>query len=280
MGDTADIYNYIDYREFLKGYFSREKGKNRHFSFRYFARIAGFTSPGFLKMVMDGQRNLSPASINKLSKGVKLNPKESAFFEALVLFTQSDNPKDRDLYFERLSSLKPHAKIHGIEKDQYEYFTQKHYVILREMVALPHFNEDPVWISQHMETQIKPKDVEHALSVLLRLGLIKRNETGRLVQADASLATPPEVHSVEVYNFHREMLDTAKEVMLKVPSEARDVSSLTIPIPLSSIGEIKAKIQNFRDDMMSYVNKGSPNYHEVYQLNIQLFPVTTTKKGK
>lgn len=280
MGDNTDIYNYIDYREFLKNYFSKEKETNHHFSFRYFARISGFTSPGFLKMVMDGERNLSPASINKLSKGVKLNPKEAAYFEALVLFTQSDNPKDRGLYFERLSSLKPHAKIQGIEKDQYEYFTQKHYVILREMVALPHFKEDPVWIAQHIETLIKPKDVEHALSVLMRLGLIKRNETGRLIQADASLSTPPEVNSVEVYNFHREMLDEAKEVMLKVPPEVRDVSSLTIPIPLESIKGIKEKIQNFRDQIMSDINKGSTNYHEVYQLNIQLFPVTTTKKEK
>lgn len=275
-----DLYSYADYREYLKDYFAHQKGAVTHFSFRFFARIAGFSSPGFLKMVMDGQRNLSPSSINKLTKGLKLNQRESAFFEALVLFNQAETRKDKDLYFDRLASLKPHIKFHGLEKDQYEYFTQKHYVILREMVALPDFKEDPVWIAQKLKNTIKPKDVENSLALLLRLGLLKRDESGKLVQAEATLSTPPEVDSMEVASFHRVMLDEAKESLLDVPAEKRHFSSLTIPIPKKSIPEIKSRIENFREEIMSLINQGSADYFEVYQMNIQLFPVTRTKSSK
>ncbi len=275
-----DLYSYTDYRRYLKDYFTSQKEAVLHFSFRFFARIAGFSSPGFLKMVMEGQRNLSLSSINKVTKGLKLSQKESAYFEALVLFNQAETRKDKDLYFERLASLKPHVKFHGLEKDQYEYFTQKHYVILREMVALPDFKEDTVWIAQKLKMPIKPKEVDYSLALLLRLGLLKRDEKGKLVQAEATLSTPPEVDSMEVASFHRAMLDEAKESMWDVPAAWRHFSSLTIPIPKNSIREIKSRIENFREEIMSLINQGSTDYFEVYQMNIQLFPVTRTKEFK
>lgn len=274
-----DLYSYIDYRKYLKDYLSFQKTKYTRFSFRFLARISGFNSPGFLKMVMDGQRNLSPESINKLVKGLKLNKKEGVYFEALVFFNQAQTPKDKDLYFERLSQFKPSIKIQGIQKDQYEYFTQKHYVILREMVALPHFKEDPVWIAQKIKFPIKPKDIEHALEVLTRLGLIKRNEAGKLVQAEAILSTSPEVNSMEVANFHRSMLDEAKESILDIPPEFRHFSALTIPIPKTALPEIKSRIEHFREEIMSFINQGKYDFFEVYQMNVQFFPVTKTNQN-
>jgi len=273
----VNVYLFTDFRLYLKSYFSEAKKRDSRYSFRFFSRLAGFSSSGFLKMVMDGQRNLSPASINKLSQALKLNQKESSYFEALVLFNQAESRKDKDLYFERLASLKPPIKTSGFDRDQYEYFTQKHYVVLREMVALPDFKEDPAWIAEHLRMSLKAKDIEHALGVLLRLGLLKRNEDGKLIQAEVTLATPPEVNSLEVHNFHRAMMDQAKEMILEIPSELRDFSSLTIPIPKSSLKRIKDKIESFRSEIMSEINAGSQDFFEVYQINLQLFPVTKVK---
>jgi uncharacterized protein (TIGR02147 family) len=270
------LFNYLDYRQYLKDRYTEEKAKKGHFSHRYFARIAGLSSVGFLKMVMDGKRNLSPSTIHQFAKALKFNKKETAYFEALVLFNQAKEDRERDLYFERLTSLKPPARLTGIEKDQYEYYTQKHFVVIREMVALPHFQDDPEWIAKRLSQTLKTKEVEHAIEVLLRLGLLKRNKAGKLVHSDTSLTTPAEVQSTEVYHFHQSMLNEAKDAMLKVKPELRDITALTIPIPLETLKEIKDKIREFREQMIDVINKGSDNYHDVYQLNIQLFPVTAS----
>lgn len=274
-----DLYSYMNYRDFLRDWYAQEKAKKRHFSFRYFARIAGLSSSGFLKMVMDGERNLSASSINQFIRGLKLNRREAAFFEALVLFNQAVNEQERDLYFERLVSLKPPVKLTGLAKDQYEYFSQKHFVIIREMVALPHFQEDPEWIAKRIRPPLKAREVEYAIEVLSRLGLLKRDPEGKLIQADSSLTTPAEVHEVEIYQFHQAMLSEAKEAMLKVLPELRDITSLTIPIPRKSLGMIKEKIKAFREEIIHVINQGEPDYFEVYQLNMQLFPVTRTHDG-
>ncbi len=279
--EMPDLFRSMDYRAYLKDRYAAEKAKKRHFSHRYFARIAGLSSSGYLKMVMDGNRNLSPTSIAQFARALKLSKREAGYFEALVLFNQAKSDPERELYFERLSALKPAVKLTGIEKDQYEYFTQKHFVVIREMVALSGFQEDPAWIAKRVKPAIKAKEVEHALEVLLRLGLIRRNKDDKLVHSEASLTTPAEVDSVEVYNFHQSMLNEAKEAMLTVSPELRDITSLTIPIPKKSLPKIKERIKAFREEMIDLINQGDRDYHGVYQLNCQLFPVTSThKEGK
>ena len=272
-----DLFSYIDYRRYLRDRYAEEKGKNRHFSFRFFARVAGLSSPGFLKMVMDGERNLTPESVNQFTQALKFSKKEAAYFEALVFFNQAKLDRERDLYFERLQALRPPVQLKGLEKDQYEYFTQAHFVVLREMAALPDFKEDPEAIAAQLRPPVKPKDVEHAFGVLLRLNLLKRDGTGKLVHTNASLTTPAEVESVEVYRFHQAMLNEAKRSMLETPPALRDITSLTIPIPKASLPALKERIKNFREEIIDLINKGNADYHEVYQLNIQLFPVTRVK---
>ncbi len=48
------IYEYDNYRAFLKDMYDYQKAKTTYFSFRYFARKAGYASPNFLKLVIDG----------------------------------------------------------------------------------------------------------------------------------------------------------------------------------------------------------------------------------
>src|SRR3989338_9919808 len=84
-----NIFEYDNYRSFLKDLYALLKQEKSAFSFRFFSRQAGFRSPNFLKLVMEGKRNLSPESIEKFAKGLKLNKNEADFFRRLVLLNQA-----------------------------------------------------------------------------------------------------------------------------------------------------------------------------------------------
>ena len=75
------IFDYLDYRAFLKDMFCFRKWKDKHFSYRYFAGKSGFASPNYLKLVIDGDRNLTNGSIAKIAKGFKLKKQEREYFE-------------------------------------------------------------------------------------------------------------------------------------------------------------------------------------------------------
>lgn len=82
--ERPKIFDYHDYRIFLKDFFDYSKEKNGKFSFRFFAQRAGFNSGSILKLVIDGKKNLTNESINKISNGFKLKKREYEFFEKLV----------------------------------------------------------------------------------------------------------------------------------------------------------------------------------------------------
>src|SRR3989344_146995 len=108
------IFSYSNYRDFLRDYYHDRKIKNIKFSFRVFARLAQFGSPGYLKMIMDGQRNISHSSIYKLTKAMKLPRRESEYFEKLVLFNHSQDVDEQKELLDLLDSIrrtKPSALI-------------------------------------------------------------------------------------------------------------------------------------------------------------------------
>src|SRR5262249_32035516 len=67
------VYDYMDYRCFLKERFSSLKARNPLFSYRSFSRLAGTKSSGFLKLIIDGRRNLGDDGIMMVARGFKLN---------------------------------------------------------------------------------------------------------------------------------------------------------------------------------------------------------------
>ena len=103
--DSRDIsiYDYLDYRRFLRDAFEEKKNTLQGFSYRTFSRSAGIVSPSFLKLVMDGKRNLTPSSIRKFARGFRLKPDEAEYFENLVLYNQAADEEEGEHYFAKLS---------------------------------------------------------------------------------------------------------------------------------------------------------------------------------
>ncbi len=273
---SINIFDYSDFRLFLSDFFAAKKKSSKSFSARSFARQAGIKAPGYLGLVIRGTRNLSPTSVGAFAKALKLSPKEVAYFKILVLFNQTLIEADKETYYEQLQKLGPPLKVKGLEKFQYEYFRSQHFVVIREMVALPHFQENREWIASRLSPPIHPFEVKRAIEVLLRLNLLERDPKGKLVQKDSIINTPAEVSSLELIKLNRDRLLLAQKALLSVPAPERDYTTLTIPLTKKSFPKIKAILQECREKILDYVNQGDTDYHEVYQINMQLFPSTKT----
>src|SRR5438045_8662218 len=98
--EKPNLFEYEDYRKYLKDLYDFQKKNRRSFSFRFFSHHAGFTSPNYLKLVMDGARNLTEESIQKFANGFKLNQQETDFFKNLVFFTQAKTSEEKSRYYE------------------------------------------------------------------------------------------------------------------------------------------------------------------------------------
>jgi len=142
------------------------------------------------------------------------------------------------------------------------------------MVLLEDFQEDSKWIAAKCLPRIKPIEAREAINTLLDMELLKRNESGRLIQSQPILDTGYNAEAIEAFSFHESVLNKARKYLSYVDQENRNFSALTIPIPNSLEKEISQRIDQFQNDILDLVNKEGLQYENVFQLNVQFFPVT------
>lgn len=279
MKGRPHIFEYDNYRIYLKEIFEFLKEKDKKFSLRFFARVAGFNSHNTLWNVIRNLNNLSEEAIEKVSKALKLSREEALYFKNLVLLNQAKTTEEKNLFSKEILRSKTYRKTHPLVESQLRYYTQWYYIVIREMVKLKTFKEDPQWITENISPAISPKQAQDALDELLKLNLLKRDESGKLVQTNEIVETPNEVTSNLVAQFHREFMKKASESIDFIPREDRDISSVTFQVSEQTSKMIKEKIQNFRRELLEEASRDQ-DPEAIFQLNFQLFPVTQLRKNR
>ena len=85
-GDSVNIFEYLDYRVYLRDFYTEHKRESAAFSHRAFSRRAGLRSSNYLSLVMKGERDLSPEMAPRFAKACGLAKSEADFFCDLVLY--------------------------------------------------------------------------------------------------------------------------------------------------------------------------------------------------
>lgn len=271
--EKPNIFDYLDYRSFLGDMFRYKKQNNHHYSYRVFAAKAGFSSPNFLKLVTTGQRNLTHESIGKIAKGFDLNKQEREFFENLVFFNQISNYDEKNYYYKKMTSINGYLKSHKLDKSGYIYFSKWYYPAIREIAVFGDRNLTPGEIAKMLNPNITVKEVEKALMLLQELGLIRKDDAGLWEQADRVVTTGPEVKSLVIANYHKEMMKMGMAAIERYSSNERDISALTLSINKEKITELKERIIAFRKELLKLACEDEES-DQVIQINFQAFPLT------
>ena len=267
------VFEFFDFRMFLQKIFAYKKAANKKYSYRCFAGKAGFASPNFLKLVMDGNRNLTSASIAKIAKGFGLKKKEREYFENLVFMNQAADHDEKNHYYLKMIAAKGSREARKIEKAAYEYFSKWYFPAIRELATFGNGKNSPEQIASALHPVIKANEAEKALQTLSSLGLIKKTKDGRWEQADKIIITGPEVRSFLITTYHLEMIRLAGEAIDRYPAEKRDISALTLGVKKERLGEIKKKIITFKQELLELFSTDE-DPDQVLQVNVQAFPLT------
>ena len=104
------VSEYLDYRQFLQDFYlykrSQTQNQLRPYTYSVFAASADIKSPNYLKMIIEGKRNLSDDMILKFAKALSLNKARTNEFRLLVLFNQATDPSERNVLLKQLSEVR------------------------------------------------------------------------------------------------------------------------------------------------------------------------------
>lgn len=266
-----DIFSYSDYRSYLKDAVALSRKKNPNLGARYFAKRAGFRSPATLSMIIRGKRGLGAAAIDNVAKAFLLTGTRKNYFSGLVRLESTRKHSEKLELQEELLHLKSRKSESALSLKQYRVLTRWYIPAIYELVGAKKFRNDPEWISRQFCDTINVSEIKTAIQDLKDLDLLKEVE-GKLVRTNHALNTSEDIKNLAMRRYHFEMIGKAR-LALDSAVNIRDISGVTVGIRKSDLNKIKEKIRDFRRDLNESLSLVSET-DEVYQLNIQFFPLT------
>ena len=272
------VFEYTNFRIFLKESFEYLKSQNTRLTESSFIQRAGLgsNSRGYLNLVVQGKRNLSSKTVLGFASALKLGNTELKYFDNLVQFNQAKTPEEKQLYFSKLAKIIRLKKTRGFEilESHYNYYKNWYTVVIRELVDTQEFQEDYEWIASRLLKRISKFQVKEAIDNLLVLGLLARNEDGKLIQHHKTINfSDNENNYVIVNEFFKQMLELAID-FIKKPYDERSISCVTLSCNKNLLNKMRDDINDFRSSFLQKYGTNDEGNNSVLQLSIQLFPLT------
>lgn len=271
------LYEYLDYREYLKDHYETSKHRHPFFSFRYISSKTGLDSSFYVKVIQK-QMHLSLKSLPRLIDFLNLNKKERDYFTLLVRFNRSHNKDEMKLYFEKIIDFRK-LRITTLEVEKYEYFSKWYYVAIRELLNHFRFDGDYKVLAAKLNPPISEARARKAITLLTRLGLIKKNNNGFYELTDRFVTTGESWNSIAIENFQSEMLHLADESIKNISKQNRETSTVTVSVSWECFKAMKERLREFRKELMEMARMDH-DPDEVFQINFQMFPLTNTDRSR
>ena len=266
------VTEYKNYREYILDYY-KERKRCSAFTWREFAKIAGFASGSYLKLVCDGKTRLREEGAKKTALAMGLTGFEFDYFVLLVRYEGAKTEQEKKKCFEEMQALGEANRVKILGSEMYTYYeTWKHSVVRELAVAMP--GAKPNEIAKVCKPAISAADVSDSLRFLLKAGLLTRDIKGNYHQTSTSLSTGNlNVVAVAVHSLLRQMGEFALDALDKLPISERHFSGITMGVTAESYAKIVDEIAAFRKRIVSIVS-ADKKIEKVCRLNMQLFPLT------
>lgn len=257
---TQEVYYILK----MKEEFSRKQRANEHYSLRAYARDLG-VHPSTLSQVMKGHRSLPLKDSSRVVKGLKLGPRDQTLFMESLLRRKTSIDDIR---------ISPLDDRFILDESYYKALAEWEHFAVLELFEITGFQCDPGDIATRMK--ITKNRAEVVMQNLLMCGLLTKDSEGKISRTHASVRTTEDVKSQALTESHKETLQMGLVKLEETEVSLRDYSSTTVAIDLKKLPEAKTIIREFRQKMAALLRDGDKT--DLYQLAIQFFPLTDTKK--
>jgi uncharacterized protein (TIGR02147 family) len=236
--------------------------------------MAGFTSPVFIKLVIEGKSNISNSSVGKLSKALGLVKTERSYFENLVMFDQAKNIDEKMKYLEKLKKSTSAIKSYVLTDEHFEYFSQWYHAVVLELLNTMKFRGDYAKLADTIHPPIKVSEVEQSIQLLKRLGLVEEDGKGDLRVTQQFVSTAGiSMQALAVKNVQRKMAHLAADAIDSTPPPERDISGVSIGISQEGFNKVQEELARCRQRLLEIAAEDKLS-NRVYRVNLHLFPLS------
>ncbi len=263
--------------QLLRTVYLDRKKKNQRYSLSAFARDLDL-SVSFLSRLMRGERSLTVNQVIQIGTLLGLSADEVDQAIASLVQNAPENSKISKKFIkaiqkkETTDALKTSQSLTYYEVERFKAISAWYHLAILNLTLTKDFNRKPSIIAKRLG--ISSVEAQDAIHRLLNLGLLEE-VNGKLKKTKQALFIKTTSSDRAIREFTEQTMDRARLVLQDSSQEAfekRCMPGTTLPISLKSLPKLKERILKFQLELIDLSKADS--YDEVYQLNLNFFPLS------
>ncbi len=280
------LSTYTDFRKYLSDFYKfkkrTESGGIRAYTYSNFSAAADIKSPNYLKLIIEGKRNLSDDMMKKFSKALKLNKADTEEFIALVKYGQATDPLQKNSFLKELSEIRSKRALQAGEIDQETWDQVPDWIawVIYAMIDQKDVGFAPKDLKKLFRSHVTEDQIKASIDRLLQSNQISKEESGEFVQNRSMVEGQSNIPVELVRKLQAELIYLGLESLYRDNPKDREFGAFTLALNKEEFEEIRFELRKlrkkFQKDIM--MNREKDKGERVYQFNVQLFPVTNENK--
>jgi len=276
-----NIYDFVNYRTFLKTIFEDLKFNNPGISYKSIQESAGYSGKSnHLWQIIEGLTPINNSAIENYGRALLLNSREIVYFKLMFEFEKAKTDEQRDKIIQQMKKSKLFAKAHVNYVNFDDIYSKWYLTILWDIVSLDDFKEDYEWIANKFFNKITPNEIKKGIKKLITSGALFRDNKGILRQTSPD-ALKLSSDKISITPFLRTLIRKHIKEMLKLAPPAMEFQDFdkrlfytsTIVLSKEEIDVLKNKITTFITEIENRKPLNSKK-EVVYQFSLQFFSNT------
>lgn len=268
--------------EILRKYFETKKRQKPGYSLRLLARDAKL-SPSFVSQVFSKKRTPSQESISSFVKALRVKSSDVQILRrGVIMYSASQRQSQKILseYIERDESVRALGRFNKNGMQALLPLTKWYHLALLELLTCELESHDDRSLAK--ELGISLFELRDSIQTLLAAGLIERAHLGGLSiwrKRIRFIEFPEELSNEATRQYHRTMIGHAVKVMSEDSRieevRRRRIIGATVAVNPLKIDEVIRELNEFLFRLTRELGDGV--CREVYQINLQMVPLTRRK---
>jgi len=201
----------------------------------------------------------------------KLKDNEAHYFHLMVAYNQAGAHEEKKHFFRRMLRYSK-GRVRNIDPTLYEFYDKWYYSAMRALLSYHPVTTDYAALGKMLIPAIAASEAKRAVETLLRLGFVTIDKDRYNIE-NQLINTGTDTDSMVVNSFVLGTIDVAREALHRFPKNERNFSAVTMTLSPQAYAQIREKLDMMRREIMD-IAASHADASRVYQLNIQLFPLS------
>jgi uncharacterized protein (TIGR02147 family) len=276
------LSTYTDYRRYLHDFYNFKRIQTadsvRPYAYADFAAAANIKSPNYLKLIIDGRRNLSTAMMAKFSKALGHSKAEATEFAALVKYSQAKTPAERNQHLKVLADIRVEKQIKEGQLLSTDFEKVLSWVtwVLHAMIDQKNVRFDVETLRNLMRNKATEEEIKTSLQGLVERGEVQIEPDGKAKKSREVMSGRENVPVELIRKLQAELIYLGLESLFQDRPQDREFGAMTTALTEDEFDQLKFELRQLRKKWSKNfsVNRHQSKGDRVFQLNIQLFPIT------